>query len=274
MGSSLSKFFRPPSTIHPRELVEKDPPADPQPPTEVNVVVTGFGVWSKNVPWPPPPFNTSWLIADALPRVIFRQNKRNIRIITYPKPISGTWTGVRELIPQIWDGQKDFFGLPVDPKKGSDDRFQVHAVLHCGCLDQPGEAFRLERNAFKEEYTLPDNDGLLPSEDDKTGGGDWINFPVMLSTDINTDTVLAAVKAKISGEPLVLSDDPNRYTCGWMYWVSLAELYKRQEKLRALFMHTPIEGKSEDIEIGVKIASIVIQSMVEDLEERKLIGLF
>ena len=46
----------------------------------------------------------------------------------------------------------------------------------------------------------------------------------------------------------------------------MAELYNRHEKKRAVFMHTPIEHASEDIEKGVSIAVSVVEAMVEDLE--------
>jgi hypothetical protein len=87
--------------------------------------------------------------------------------------------------------------LPVD-KENPGETFKVEAVLHMGSLDQPGEAFRIERQSFKGEYSLPDSQGKVPSEDDKTGEGDWINFPNKLETDINVENVLEAVKANVS----------------------------------------------------------------------------
>jgi hypothetical protein len=51
-----------------------------------------------------------------------------------------------------------------------------------------------------------------------------------------------------------------------MYWVSLAEGYKRDEKRRVLFLHTPIEHESEDIEKGVRLVTAIIEAMTEYLE--------
>lgn len=38
-------------------------------------------------------------------------------------------------------------------------------------------------------------------------------------------------------------------------------------KEKTLFLHTPIEHESEDIECGVRVVVKVIESMVEDLEQ-------
>jgi len=152
--------------------------------------------WGEGTPWPPLPVNTSWLIANALPRVIFRANKPDIRILTYPKPLHNGWTFLRHFVPKIWDGDRDLFGL----EKGSgqtEHKFKVHAILHMGMLDQPNSSFRLERNGFKKGYTLPDIDGKHPSEDDLTGGGTWKNLPDRLSTDIDIEGVFEKIKSEL-----------------------------------------------------------------------------
>jgi len=67
--------------------------------------------------------------------------------------------------------------LYIDPEKPNSEFFKIDAALHIGMLDKPEEAYRLERNAFKHEYRLPDVDGRHPDEDDKTGGGAWKHVP-------------------------------------------------------------------------------------------------
>jgi hypothetical protein len=129
--------------------------------------------------------------------VIFRDNKPNIRIITYPKPVHGAWTSVRRLVPRIWDGDKNLFGVYKDPDKLGDDTFKVHAILHMGMLDEPNYAYRLERNGFKMGYSLPDMEGKTPSEDDPTGGGTWNDSPDMLSTDVDVNAVFRKIKTRL-----------------------------------------------------------------------------
>jgi hypothetical protein len=104
-------------------------------------------------------------------------------------------------------------------------------------LDEPGEAYRLERNAFKHEPDLPDVDGRYPDKDDKTGGGTWKHVPKRLSPRSCQQT----------------SD----------------QLYDRNETKRVIFLNVPIKYKSEDIKQGVTVATRVIEAMVDDLASMK-----
>ena len=67
----------------------------------------------------------------------------------------------------------------------------------------------------------------------------------------------------------MISYDHPRFLCGYEYYTSLAELYNRQETKRGLFLHTPIEHESKDIERGVRLVTKIVESMVEDLEQRE-----
>ncbi|KAH0559664.1 hypothetical protein GP486_003821 [Trichoglossum hirsutum] len=95
----------------------------------------------------------------------------------------------------VWGGEKEFFRMylgPVKPKI-----FIVDTVLHIGMLDWPGEAYRLERNAFKGEYELPDVDGKRPGEDDNTRGRAWKDVPEKLPTDLNIDSIFQRVSSEL-----------------------------------------------------------------------------
>ena len=131
-----------------------------------------------------------------MPRVIFRDEGRpEIRLVLYPEPLPSSWHAVREAVPQFWDGNKDFFRIYRDPDMAPN--FPVAAVLHMGMLDQPNEAFRLEKNSYKRGYELPDIDGKHPDHDDLTGGGTWANVPDILSTDLDIDTIHQKVKSQV-----------------------------------------------------------------------------
>ena len=130
-----------------------------------------------------------------MPRVIFRKGKPNIRIITYPDAMKTSWRDARILVPKLWDGEKELYRLYIEEDKPK--TFAVAAKIEMGTLDQPGEAYRLERNSFKGEYNLPDVDGKCPDRDDKTGGGTWNNVPEKLSTDIDLDSVYERVNSEL-----------------------------------------------------------------------------
>jgi len=74
-------------------------------------------------------------------------------------------------------------------------------------LDKPGEAYRLERNAFKHEYSLPDVDGRHPDEDDKTGGGTWTHVPEKLSTDLDLDSIFQRVSSELKMKLMFQASD-------------------------------------------------------------------
>jgi hypothetical protein len=110
-------------------------------------------------------------------------------------------------------------------------------VLQIGMLDEPGEAYRLERNAFKHEHNLPDVDVRYPDKDDKTGGGTWKHVPKRLSPRSCQRTSI--------------------------------QLYDRNETKRVIFLNVPIKYKSEDIKQGATVATRVIEAMVDDLASMK-----
>lgn len=152
--------------------------------------------WGPGTPWPPIPLNSSWLIAHAMPRVIFRDGARpDIRVVLYPKPVPSSWHAVREAVPRFWDGDKSFFCLYRDPDTPAN--FPVAATLHMGMLDEPKEAFRLEKNGYKHGYKLPDEDGKYPDHDDLTGGGTWEGVPDKLSTDLDIEAIHQKVKSEV-----------------------------------------------------------------------------
>ncbi|KAJ3531243.1 hypothetical protein NM208_g8961 [Fusarium decemcellulare] len=184
-----------------------------RPPREVNVVVTGFSPWGPGTPWPLLPVNTSWEIANAMPRVIFRENKPNIRIIEYPDA--------------LWTGSKSLYRLYMDPDEPKS--LVVYALLHIGMLDKPGEAFRIERNGYKCGYDLPDVDGKYPTHDDKTGGGTWDNVPEKISTGLDIDLIHKRVTLELKNVDIVISDDYPRFLCGYTYFSSLAYLYNKDD---------------------------------------------
>ncbi|KAI1123110.1 hypothetical protein F5Y10DRAFT_60778 [Nemania abortiva] len=242
-------------------------PKDDKPPEEVNVIISGGGPWGPGTPWPPVPVNSSWLIANAMPRVIFRGNGLpDIRLMLYPEPIPSSWSWIREKIPQFWDGSKEFFGV----YRGADEslNFPIAAMLHMGMLDQPNEAFRLEKHAYRDGYEFPDIDGRRPDHDDLTGGGTWGDIPDKLSTDLDINFVHDKVKADIEAANIIISHDHERFLCGYEYFTSLAAAYNRSEKKRLLYLHTPIEHDSKDIQHGVRIVVKIVESMVEDVERQ------
>jgi hypothetical protein len=57
--------------------------------------------------------------------------------------------------------------------------------------------------------------------------------------------------------------------CEFIFYTSLATLYKRNEKARTLFLHHAGKKTTKhDLEQGSKIAVSVISSMIDQIEKR------
>ncbi|KAK3500628.1 hypothetical protein B0T13DRAFT_510718 [Neurospora crassa] len=83
------------------------------------------------------------------------------------------------------------------------------------------------------------------------------------------------IKGGNKGEKLVISEDPGRYLCDFIYYSSLAELYKRKAEKKVVFLHVPCEvGKDgEYVRIGQELMLGLVRSVAEWLvDERKRKG--
>lgn len=74
------------------------------------------------------------------------------------------------------------------------------------------------------------------------------------------------------GLDLRVTDNVGTYICGFVYFLSLVEMGKREAgrgKRDVLFCHVPWMEKSEDIEKGVRIVLALIEAMVDVWREEK-----
>lgn len=73
------------------------------------------------------------------------------------------------------------------------------------------------------------------------------------------------------GDKLVISEDPGRYLCDFIYYSSLAELYKRKMERKVVFLHVPCElGKDgEYVRIGQELVLGLVRSVAEWLVDEK-----
>ena len=68
---------------------------------------------------------------------------------------------------------------------------------------------------------------------------------------------------------LRLSEDAGHYLCDFIYYSSLAHLYKQHRKRTVTFLHVPAESSARHIEQGVGVAINLIRSIVESETARK-----
>ncbi|KAI0147058.1 hypothetical protein GGR57DRAFT_264705 [Xylariaceae sp. FL1272] len=225
--------------------------------------ILSFQPWGSYAPLPNLTINTSWQIANGLPRVIFRRGKPDIRIFTYPTPIKTSWEAARKTAPVLWEARKADYGVFVQPN--TSETFDIDAMIHLGMDDGSEAPFSLEKMAYKGKFEDPDVDNKTPSEEDRTGGGSWENCPETLKTDFDVDKIYEQVSAQINDVEIRTSTNPGRYLCAYLYYASLAALHTRGETKRGIFVHVPPRNESRDIEIGVGVISKVIEAIADQV---------
>lgn len=60
-----------------------------------------------------------------------------------------------------------------------------------------------------------------------------------------------------------ISDDPGRYMCDFIYFSSLAHLWKQQRPRKLLFLHVPAGSSPEALDLGKELVLQLIRSIVE-----------
>ncbi|KAF7514525.1 hypothetical protein G7054_g15237 [Neopestalotiopsis clavispora] len=195
---------------------------------------------------------------------------------------------VRELVPRLWD-QEDC--------RDDDEEVVVEAAgeetsswssrnrggggydlaLHIGMAGPPVR-YSIERRGHRDGYRHRDVDGKY-LEDDKRRereGDDWIwhGVPEELLTDLDIEDIYKRWVGRCpdggeSGPELRISEDPGHYLCDFIYFTSLAHLYKQQRTRNVLFLHVPASGTAESVQTGTELATQLLRAMVESEVERR-----
>jgi pyroglutamyl-peptidase len=63
-----------------------------------------------------------------------------------------------------------------------------------------------------------------------------------------------------------VSNDAGHYLCDFIYYSSLAHLWKREEERRVLFLHVPVESDEVNVKRGSEALLELVRSAVVSLE--------
>lgn len=66
-----------------------------------------------------------------------------------------------------------------------------------------------------------------------------------------------------------ISNDAGLFLCEFIYYSSMAELYKQGRDVPVLFWHLPPDADGKDTERGISVATALIRSIVESWTARK-----
>ncbi|KAH8884533.1 putative pyroglutamyl peptidase type I [Thozetella sp. PMI_491] len=234
---------------------------------ELTVLVTGFGPFKKEFP-----LNPSWAIAEQLPEYLPSVRAKGphassaprlppVRILVHPEPIRVNYMTVRELVPTLWD---------LEGKRGQP---KIDIAVHIG-MAGPELEWQLERRGHRDGYALKDVDGeFLRDQNRKLKEGKnwvWDGVPAELLTDVNVEDVFARWK-KYSPDDLdiKISEDAGRFLCDFIYFSSLAHLYKAEQKRNVVFLHVPANVEPENIARGKDLVLQLIRSLAESEVRRQ-----
>lgn len=180
---------------------------------------------------------------------------------------------VRKLVPTLWDGtpskSEDTGKEFVPPKK-------IDLLLHIG-MAGPRLHYALERVGRRDGYNLRDVDDELLGDspaDRSDPQWPWYGVPAALESDLDLDDVLARWRHHAApGTDLRISVDAGRYLCDFIYFSSLAHLYRqnsehggqdaRYDRRRVAFLHVPAAATPERVAAGRELVIELIRSLAE-----------
>ncbi|KAI1767660.1 peptidase [Hypoxylon sp. FL1150] len=224
---------------------------------ELTVLVTGFGPFKEQYP-----VNPAWEITASLPDHLPAERVKDaaarqapadlpaVRIVKHG-PIRVNYEVVRDLVTTLWD----------NPER------KVDYVIHVG-MTGPQHVYSVERRGHRDGYDKLDVDGqLLGDEQRREREGDkwiWNDVPDELLTDLDVDRIYKRwVERSPKNLRLRISEDPGHYLCDFIYFSSLAHLYKQQRPRKVVFFHVPLHPDRESIDRGRELVLQLIRSIVE-----------
>ncbi|KAJ9139162.1 Pyroglutamyl peptidase type [Pleurostoma richardsiae] len=236
---------------------------------EITVLVTGFGPFKEQFP-----HNPSWEIAHRLPDYLPPLRAKStgassattplppVRILVYPKPVRVNYQVVRGLVPQLWD-----------PSAGLTAGRRIDYTLHVG-MAGPRPFYALERVGHRDGYGMRDVDGKLLRDEERRleegAGWVWHGCPPALETELDAEDVMERwIKHSPDNLDLRMSFDAGHYLCDFIYYSSLAHLWKAQERRRVLFLHVPADASEDALRTGTELVTQLIRSIVESELSKK-----
>ncbi|KAF4123437.1 hypothetical protein GMORB2_6138 [Geosmithia morbida] len=216
------------------------------------------------------PVNPSYEIARGLPSNLTASSADgkdvDVRILVHPEAIRVSYKRVRDLVPTLWDGEGEGEGGEGRGKAGQEWR-SPDLVLHIG-MAGPRSYYQIERRGHRRGYRSKDVDGedLSPEADGTLGPEEWIWYgcPDEIESDLDVADVLDRWRRYAHGlADLRLSDDAGHYLCDFIYYSSLAHLWKAGRRRAVLFLHVPADAGDDSVRLGRRLAVDLVRSMVE-----------
>ncbi|KAK4132272.1 peptidase C15, pyroglutamyl peptidase I-like protein [Trichocladium antarcticum] len=253
------------------------------------VLITGFGPFKKDYP-----INPSWEIARSLPEWLPPLRAKSttatpnpgpgpdptpsnppippVRLVVHPEPIRVSYAVVRDLVPKLWRGTAGGPPPPHQPADGGEGGSvrarppRIDLTIHIG-MAGPRLFYSIERRGHRDGYGMEDVDGVLLGDEARRGregpGWVWEGVPAELETELDLEDVLGRWRGSSPNNmDLRISEDAGHYLCDFIYFSSLAHLYKAGAKRKVLFLHVPSDASQHSIALGRELLLQLVRSVV------------
>lgn len=191
------------------------------------VLVTGFGPFAMHQ------VNASWVAVQELEKMGLGEDL-DVSLVTREIPVE--YSTVKEKIPKLWQD--------ISPQ----------LVVHVG-VSGIAKELTLEQAAHNNGYDKPDVRGLLPSNQCCIDGA----LPCLCS-DIDMNQICEIINKSQCGVHSIVSHDPGRYLCDFIYFTSL-----NVNKTRTAFIHVPPLDRpysAHQLAVGLRLA---IRAMLKQM---------
>lgn len=193
------------------------------------VLVTGFGPFSIHE------CNPSWEAVQRLETVGLRSD---VDLVTCHIPVQYDY--VLSQIQTLWKKHK--------PK----------LVVHCG-VSGVAKELTLEQLAHNSGYKSEDVKGSLPPNNCCVCNG-----PEVIRSGIEMKKVCDVVNSSPCSVKAIVSEDPGRYLCDFIYFTSL-----NIDHQRTAFIHVPPLDKPYSVEKLTEAIRVAILAMLDQLADKK-----
>jgi len=195
------------------------------------VIVTGFGPFASHT------VNSSWVAVQEMDRTGGLGD--DVNLVVQEIPVA--YEIVKERIPNLWTN------------------YQPKLVVHVG-VSGIAKELTLEQMAHNDGYDKLDVRGCVPSAQCCRLD---VAAPSCLVSAIDMSRVCEAVKKSGCGVDAVLSFDPGRYLCDFIYYTSLSV-----DRTRSAFIHVPPLNRPYSAQQLAAAIRVAVRAMLDQLSER------
>lgn len=126
---------------------------------------------------------------------------------------------VRQLVPELWEHH----GTKID--------YMIHIGMASG-----RRFYSVERRGHRDGYTIKDLDGnYLDRNAAESPSSYWHGLPEEILSDVDITDVWRRWRIALPNSDVRISEDAGRYLCDFIFYSSLAYLYRKKEEQRVSY---------------------------------------